>query len=63
MNKEFLKQRAEYYRHLYNIGGCSRDIAKENIQPYIDFINDNLKIIAKKYNRSPKYISFIGYIR
>lgn len=63
MDKELLKQRAEYYRNLYNTGKCDRNTAKENIQPYIDFVNNNIKIISKKYNRKPRYISFITYIR
>jgi hypothetical protein len=58
-----LKETAEEYRYLYRTGKCTREEAKENIQPYIDYINEQSKIIAKKYNQKPKFVNFTGYIR
>lgn len=58
-----LKEIAEKYRYLYRVGKCSREEAKENIQPYLDFINEQSKIIAKKYKQNPKFVYFTGYVR
>lgn len=63
MNKQELQSIAEKYKYLYNIGACSREEAKENIIPYLDFINNKSKEIAKKYNQRHKKISFANYVR
>ena len=63
MANEDLKQDAEYYRALYNLGGCSREIAKEHIQPYLNAVNSKSKELAKKYGRRPVKVSFISYVR
>lgn len=60
---ENLKETAEKYRYLYRKGECTREEAKENIQPYLNYINEQSKIIAKKYKQNPKFVDFIGYIR
>ena len=46
-----LKANAEYYRDLYRTGKCSREIAKEEITPYLDAVNEKAKELAKKYNQ------------
>ena len=38
-----LKANAEYYRDLYRVGKCSREIAKEEIMPYLDKVNEKAK--------------------
>lgn len=65
MNDETLKlkQKAEEYRFLYQTNQISREIAKDNIVPYIDAINKKAKEIAKKYNQKPKEVTFITFIR
>lgn len=65
MNDEVLKlkQKAEEYRFLYKTNQITRDIAKNNIVPYINAINEKSKEIAKKYNQKPKKVTFITFIR
>lgn len=65
MNDEILKlkQIAEEYRFLYQTNQITRDIAKNNIMPYINAINEKSKEIAKKYNQKPKKVTFITFIR
>lgn len=63
MDKDFLRDVAEHYRSLYRIGGCSREEAKENIQPYLDLVNERSKEIAKKYNQKPRLVNFSSYVR
>lgn len=63
VNKFELQNQAEKYKYLYKIGECSVDIAKENINPYINFINKIIKEKCKKYNKKYKPICFSYYIR
>lgn len=65
MNDEILKlkQRAEEYRFLYQTNQITRDVAKNNIMPYIDEVNKKSKELAKKYNQKPKKVTFITFIR
>lgn len=63
MDKEEARMQAEYYRSLYRSNQCSRDKAKEMIQPYLDLVNEKSKEIAKKYNQRPKFITFNPYVR
>lgn len=63
MTKEELKNQAEYYRFLYRINQCDREVAKEMIQPYLDLVNEKSKEIAKKYNQRPKLVQFVSYVR
>lgn len=63
MELEELQYNAERYRAQYNMGLCSREIAKENIMPYLNEINKRAVEIAKKYNKKPKKITFSYYIR
>lgn len=58
-----LKSNAEYYRDLYRIGKCSRDIAKEEIMLYLDKVNEKAKELSKKYNRKYKAINFSSFVR
>lgn len=60
---EKIKDTAEYYKMLYNSGGCTREEAKKYIQPYLDLVNKKSIEIALKYNQKPKKINFISYIR
>lgn len=63
MDIEELRYNAELYRAQYNLGYCTREEAKKNILPYIEYLNNKAKEIAKKYNKRPKIISFSSYIR
>lgn len=63
MNRYELQSQAEYYRSLYRIGKCSRELAKEMIQPYLDFVNSKAKELSKKYHQKYKEIGFSYYIR
>lgn len=56
-----LKIKAEHYRNLYNSGLCTREEAKINIMPYLDFVNSKAKEIAKKYNKRPRGIIGLAY--
>jgi hypothetical protein len=62
-NKCDKKDLAEYYRSLYNLGGCSREVAKEMIEPYLNKVNLKSKELAKKYNQKHRNITFANYIR
>lgn len=62
-NIDILRNTAETYRYLYRKGVCSRDVAKLNIQPYLDIANERSKELAKKYNQKPQIIKFYGYVR
>lgn len=63
MNTEEIKMQAEYYRSLYRSNQCSRELAKEMIQPYLDLVNEKSKEIAKKYNQKAKLVAFASYVR
>lgn len=63
MNKEELKTQAEKYRVLYNSNMCTREEAKQYIQPYLDLLNEKSIIIAKKYNQKPQKITFSSFVR
>ena len=58
-----LKANAEYYRDLYRVGKCSREIAKEEIIPYLDAVNEKSKELAKKYNQRYKAVNFSSFVR
>ena len=58
-----LKANAEYYRDLYRTGKCSREIAKEEIAPYLDAVNEKAKELAKKYNQKYKSVNFSSFVR
>jgi 16S rRNA U516 pseudouridylate synthase RsuA-like enzyme len=57
------KRVAEYYRKLYNLGVCSREIAKEMIQPYLIEVNLKSRELAEKYNQKHRNITFANYVR
>ena len=57
MNNE-LKNRAEKGNNL-----ISREEAKKEIQPFIEYANKKAVELAKKYNQKPRKISFIAYVR
>lgn len=63
MNKLELQNKAEYYKYLYQTNQCTREQAKENIQPYLDFINSKSKELCKKYNQRHKEVGFAYYMR
>lgn len=65
MNIEFekLKDNAELYCDLYRTGKIDRETAKENILPYLSYVNLKQKELAKKYNQKYKEITFSYYIR
>lgn len=58
-----LKCKAEYYRDLYRLGKCSREVAKEEIMPYLDKVNEKAKELSKKYNQKYKPVNFSTFIR
>lgn len=62
-NIQKLKQQAEHYCMVYKMHGCTREEAKQKIQPYIDAVNQKSKEIAKKYNQKPKTVSFNKFVR
>lgn len=57
------KEQADKAKYLYKTGHITREQAKAQIQPYIDYFNKRSKEIAKKYNQRPKLINFAGYTR
>lgn len=64
MEKEEMYIEAMNYKALYNSGKCDRDTAKKHIMPYINFVNEKSKEIAKKYNiKSSKIINFASFVR
>lgn len=58
-----LKSIAENARSDYLFGRISREEAKDLIQPYLDYINEKSRELAKKYNQKHKEITFMYYIR
>lgn len=58
-----LKCNAEYYRDLYRLGNCSREVAKEEIMPYLDKVNEKAKELSKKYNQRYKPVNFSAFVR
>ena len=58
-----LKANAEYYRDLYRTGKCSREIAKEEIMPYSDKVNEKAMELSKKYKQKYKPVSFSSFVR
>lgn len=58
-----LMANAEYYRDLYRLGKCSREVAKEEIMPYLDKVNEKSMELCKKYNQKHKPVSFSSYVR
>lgn len=58
-----LKCQAEYYRALYQLGQCSREVAKEKIMPYLDKVNEKAKELSKKYNQRYKPVNFSTFVR
>lgn len=61
-NKE-LKLNAEYYRELLQSGVVTIELAKENIIPYLNKLNDLAKTKAKQYNLKPRTVAFSSYVR
>ena len=58
-----LKEHAEKYRHLLNIGECSYAEAKKEIMPYLKAVNEKGKEIAKKYGRRAPNMSLAAFLR
>ena len=58
-----LKANAEYYRDLYRTGKCSREIAKEEIMPYLIKVNEKAIELSKKYHQKYKPVSFSSFVR
>ena len=58
-----LKCKAEYYRDLYCLGQCSREVAQKEIMPYLDKVNAKAKELSKKYNQKYKPVSFSSFVR
>ena len=63
MDRLELQSQAEYYRNEYRLGRCSREIAKEMIMPYLDFVNSKSMELCKKYNQKHKSVNFASYVR
>lgn len=63
MCMEELKTIADTYCDLYRLGKVSREEAKEYIMPYLDYVNEKSKELAKKYNQKHKEITFSYYLR
>ena len=51
MDIDKLKNIADTYCDLYRLGKISREEAKEHIAPYLDYVNEKSKELAKKYNQ------------
>jgi len=41
----------------------SYDEAKEMAEPYLNRMNERIKVISKRFKMSPKLISFSGFMR
>ena len=63
MNRLELQSQAEYYRNEYRLGKCSREMAKEMIIPYLDFVNSKSIELCKKHNQKHKSVNFSNYVR
>ncbi len=63
MNVGELKSVADTYCDLYRLGKISREEAKEHIMPYLNYVNEKYKELAKKYNQKHKEIIFSYYLR
>ena len=63
MDIDKLKNIADTYCDLYRLGKISREEAKEHIAPYLDYVNEKSKELAKKYNQRHKEITFSYYLR
>ena len=50
-------------RTMYLHGSIDRDQAKARIAPYLDYVNQSAKRIAKKYGMKPKSVGFAGFMR
>jgi len=58
-----LKNNAELYRYLYRTGKCSREVAKEEIMPYLNKVNEKAMELSKKYNQKYKPVNFSLFVR
>lgn len=58
-----LKRNAEHYRDLYCLGKCSREVAKKEIMPYLNKVNEKAKELSKKYNQKYKPVNFSTFVR
>lgn len=58
-----LYEQALETKMLYRSGKISREEAKERIKPYVDFYNNKVVEIAKKYNKKPVKFSFASFMR
>lgn len=58
-----LKLQAEQAKIKYKNNLITREEAKKEIQPFIDYANTKAVELAKKYNQKPRRISFISYVR
>jgi len=65
MTTEAIKNRQEIeaIKQAYLTNQISRETAKELAQPIIDRINNKMASIAKKYNKKPQTVTFIGLMR
>lgn len=50
-------------KYLYAVGRITREEAMERCEPYLTEANEIAKEIAKRYNKRPTRITFIGFIR
>lgn len=58
-----LRLNAEHYRDLLNVGGCTYEEARAQVDPYIKAVNERAKAIAKKYNRRAPRMSAAAFLR
>lgn len=58
-----LKEKAEYYVELLQLGVVTIEKAKENIMPYINLVNEKSIELAKKHGVKPRKISFSSFVR
>ena len=63
MDKEHLKQQAEYYKKMYIAGYVSEEMARDMIQPYLNVVNVDCQNIAKAYGRYFEKITFNKFIK
>ena len=63
MDIDKLNNIADTYCYFYRLGFILREEAKEHIMPYLDYVNEKSKELAKKYSQKHKEITFSYYLR
>lgn len=58
-----LKIQAVNAKILLRAGKISHEQATEWVKPYIDYVNEQAKKLAVKYNQRPRKVSVAGFLR